>query len=279
MTCSVRLASLYYGVNCGVNCALRRVTEGPVALSRRYLQDNRAFSAPQGNVSLTTQTREQIAEGYRSAMGDELGTLFDALNAELIWVHWRWKQYRILFGDEPSRIDMLNEAAPFFFYTMQEVLFEDTLLALARLVAPEKSAGQASLTIRRLPGLIASNDLRDKAKTLVAAAISAATFATDWRHRRLAHRDLALSLNRPARALEPASRQAVEDALRALRTLLNELEARYLDATTGYELSSHIGDAEALLHVLRDGLQKREERLARWNRGEIDASELTGPAV
>jgi hypothetical protein len=58
---------------------------------------------------------DQVLEGYVKEMGSELGPIFHAVSNELTWVHWRWNQYRILFGEKPSLIELLNESAPFFF--------------------------------------------------------------------------------------------------------------------------------------------------------------------
>ncbi len=86
---------------------------------------------------------EEVRAGYIEALGQELGELFHATSSELTWIHWRWKQHRTLFGEKPSRIDLLNEAAPLFFRIVYSVFFEDTLLAIARLVGPPKSFAPA----------------------------------------------------------------------------------------------------------------------------------------
>jgi hypothetical protein len=74
------------------------------------------------------KSAKEVRASYIDAMGQELGELFHATSSELTWIHWRWKQYRILFGEKPGRIDLLNEAAPLFFRIVQDVFFEDTLL-------------------------------------------------------------------------------------------------------------------------------------------------------
>ncbi len=51
----------------------------------------------------------EVRAGYIRAMGRELGELFHATSSELTWIHWRWKQYRTLFGEKQSRIDLLNK--------------------------------------------------------------------------------------------------------------------------------------------------------------------------
>jgi AbiU2 len=116
----------------------------------------------------------EVRAGYIRAMGRELGELFHATSSELTWIHWRWKQYRTLFGEKQSRIDLLNKAAPLFFYIVHRVLFEDTLLAIARLVGPPKSASKPNLTVERFPPLIVDVNLRDEVSSLIRKAKASA---------------------------------------------------------------------------------------------------------
>jgi hypothetical protein len=162
------------------------------------------------------RTPAEVQAGYVRAMGKELGELFYAMSTELTWIHWRWKQYRTLFGEKQSRIDLLNEAAPLFFHIVHKVLFEDTLLAIARLVGPPMSVGKPNLTVERFPPLLVDVKLRDEVCSLIHTAKTSAAFAVDWRNRRLAHRDLDLSLKRNQLALAPATREPVEVSLSAL---------------------------------------------------------------
>jgi hypothetical protein len=83
-----------------------------------------------------SMSAEEVAQEYVTAMGPELGPLFHALSIELLWTVWRWDQSRILFEEKPGRVELLNEAAPLFFSIVQDVFFEDTLLAVARLAGP-----------------------------------------------------------------------------------------------------------------------------------------------
>ena len=82
-----------------------------------------------------------------AAMGQELGELFDALSSELTWIHWQWHQFRVLFGTKESTIELLNEAAPVFFRAVQDVFFEETVLAIARIVDPPATAGKTNLSV------------------------------------------------------------------------------------------------------------------------------------
>jgi len=214
--------------------------------------------------------------GYIRTMGPELGELFYATSSELTWIHWRWKQYRTLFGEKQSRINLLNEAAPFFFRIVHDALFEDTLLAIARLVGPPRSLNKPNLTVQRLSPLVVDVNLRDEVCSLIQKAKASAEFAVDWRNRRLAHRDLDLSLKRNQLVLAPATREQVEVSLSALRDVLNRIEMECCNAATVYDSPTH-GDAEALLYVIRDGLQHDRDRCERRKRGEFRGEDMKSP--
>jgi HEPN superfamily AbiU2-like protein len=224
-----------------------------------------------------SKSPEEILAGYIEAMGQELGELFRAASSELTWMHWRWKQYRTLFGEKPSRIDLLNEAAPLFFRIVQDVFFEDTLLAIARLVGSSQSRNKPNLTVQRFPPLLADLSLRDQVSELIGKAKTSAAFAVDWRNRRLAHRDLDLVLGARPKPLPPATRQKVEKSLSALRDVLNHIEMKYCNATTEYAYSPTLGDAEEVLYVIRDGLLREREKRERWNRGELRDEDTKPP--
>ncbi len=123
---------------------------------------------------------------YVEQMGEPLGALFYALWQEVAWLNLKWQEYIELFGKKPSRVELLNKAAPLFFRIVQDALWYDILMHIARLTDPPKSRGKPNLTIRRLPELVGNQEL----DSLVEEAKEAAEFCRDWRHRRIAHRDL-----------------------------------------------------------------------------------------
>ncbi len=199
------------------------------------------------------QTREEILATYIDKMGRELGELFDAISAELTQMHWRWQQYRSLFGIKPGRIDILNATAPCFFRIVHDVLFENTILAIARLVSSPKSVGKDNLTIQRLPSLLNDPKLGDGISMRIAKAKTSAAFAVEWRNRHIAHRDLDLLLSSKTKMLEAATSRKVEQALSNLREVLDEIELFYCDTHTAYGFAPPWG-ADDLIYVLRDGL-------------------------
>jgi hypothetical protein len=204
-------------------------------------------------------TDDELLAQHIVKMGDELGRLFHALSEELSRLHWRWQQYRALFGEGGDRIDLLNQTAPFFFRTIHDVLFEDTLLGIARLVAGPKSAGNDNLTVQRIPALVLDVSLWDVMSRLVDNAKASADFAMQWRHRYLAHRDLRLSQNVSVSALPEATRAKVDEALKVFRQILDTLEYHYCAAHTAYNASVP-GDARSLVYLLQEGLAREQEK-------------------
>jgi hypothetical protein len=219
-------------------------------------------------MSASERTAAQAKADHIAKMGEEIGAVYSALWQEVAWLNKKWAQYVELFGTSPERIELLNRAAPAMIRTVQDTLWEDVLLHLARLTDPPKSMGKANLSVRHLVALLASSPINTRAESLAAAALNACEFARDWRNRRLAHRDLDLALDQSVQPLAPASRAAVKAALAALEELLNAVSLHYLDSTTFFHLGPGSEDAVSLLYLLRDGLRAQDERLARIKRGE-----------
>lgn len=219
-------------------------------------------------------TDAEVLKEYATKMGQELGELFHAVSNELTTIHWRWNQYRILFGEKPSRLDLLNASAPFFFHIVQNALMEDTLLGIARLIGPPKSVGKPSVSIKHFPLLILDLDRREETARRVEKAMTLGEFSIDWRHRYIAHQDLELALGRSFTPLAEVTRERIEKALLALDELLNYIALAYSDSETAYSTGVALGDAEELLYVVRDGLTHQREKQERLNRGEFNSEDL-----
>ena len=110
----------------------------------------------------SNHTAEEVEQQYLEAMGPALGREFHALWNEVARLHANWKEYRALFGDAESTIAVLNETAPFFFRTIQDVLWEATLLHLSRVTDTEATGKYENLTLLRFPALIDDLELRER---------------------------------------------------------------------------------------------------------------------
>jgi len=222
------------------------------------------------------KTHEQVREEHNGVLGPVLGPLYHGLYEEVTWLHAKWKQYRILFAESPERIDLLNEVAGFFFQVIQDVLWEDVVLHIARLTDPPRSAGKDNLTILRLEGAVAEVALSVEVAALVDRARVAADFARVWRNRRLAHRDLSLALGNGVTPLPGISRAEVENALDAIRTALNKIEGHFFQSQVAFEDFLAYDDAESLachLKLAVDAERRERESLLHCCR----APNPTGP--
>ena len=210
------------------------------------------------------RSSDEVRAENVAKMGARLGTVYHALTNECTWLHLKWREYTQLFGTSRERVDLLNTAAGSFFRIVQDVMWEDLLLHIARLADPPKSAGKENLTIRALPGLIDNAALRSEVERALDLAVERSAFARDWRKRHIAHRDLALAVDDGASPLQAASQAQVTSALESIGDVLNRVELHFSGGTVAYEFADTLQGAEALLYVLRDGVgvdRSRRERL------------------
>jgi hypothetical protein len=219
------------------------------------------------------RTADEVRASHLALLGPELGPLYDALYNDVVWVHMRWAQYRLLYGTKPERIDLLNRAAPLFFWIIGDMGFEQTLLDISRLTDPATMGSHQNLSILALPESVSDHELRKTLTALVEVARRKSQFAREWRNRQIAHRDLDLALRR-ASPLPGASREAVEGALGAIDAVLNAVSGRYLDGETEFKPLGQHGDATQLLLILRDGVRAENSRHERLARGEPNPEDI-----
>jgi len=119
---------------------------------------------------MTTRTSDEARDDFVEKMGQPLGTQFAALWQEVVHLHFKWAEFVELFGSKPSRIDLLNQAAPAFFRIVQDTLWEGILLHLARLTDAAVSGGRqarTNLTVLNLPDLVHNLDTKARVQKLV----------------------------------------------------------------------------------------------------------------
>ncbi len=221
----------------------------------------------------THRTAAETKQHHIEVMGEELGSLYHALWNELAWLYSKWGEYVELFGTKSSRIELINKAAGHFFRIVQDSLWEDILLHIARLTDPPKSAGKENLTIKKLPALITEERIKEHLSELIDVAVEKADFCRDWRNRHIAHRDLGLAMKTGVEPLKPASRAKVKEALSSISDVLNAVSGHYMKSTTMFEGVGSSGGAVSLLYVLDDGLRADEERHEKRKAGKYCAED------
>jgi hypothetical protein len=223
---------------------------------------------------MAEQSPEEMKLACTASMGERLGPLYYLLWQEIAWLHTKWHQYVVLFGTKESRVALLNEAAPAFFRTVEDSLWEDVLLHISRLTDPPGQGATAKLTIRRCEALVDDPRTAQTVKEAVEKAIELSSFCRDWRNRHIAHRNLNLALKVGATPLAEASREKVDSVLAALVKVLDAISLHYQATTNRFECDGFPGAAEALLYVIDSGVHAETERKRRLLSGEMWPNDL-----
>jgi len=225
--------------------------------------------------------QDEIRAQNIKAMGVRCGELYSDLYKEILWLHVVWRQYRVLFGTSAARIELENKTAGFFFVLLNDTLWDSVLLHICRLTDPPvvgRRSKKQTLTLLRLAGEIPEPAVSKRVRSLVGRAKTAATFARDWRDRRIAHRNLELVQSLSAPPLKPGSRSNVEGVLALFRDILSAMEHHYLNhEQVTFDYASPGNDAEALLYQLRLARMIQDERDARLRAGEPRPEDFLHP--
>lgn len=196
---------------------------------------------------------DEVKAEILSSFPSDCGDLFFEIWTDVNNLDLSWQDYRALYGTSPERIDLLNWAAGTFFGLIENTMWHDVLLRIARLTDPpakrsHKNASLGQLVKRVCPHLDSESaqHLRGQNKELVVYCRP----ITDLRNRVLAHDDLPTALNYHPDPLPGLSRADVEGALHRIHSLVNEIENHFDLAPTSFELILSVNDAETLIDLL-----------------------------
>jgi hypothetical protein len=205
---------------------------------------------------------EDVLNEAIGGMGSPLGDVYHALGDEVAWLHLKWNDFGELFASA-DLVDVLNSAAPAFFHDLQRQSWDNLLMYLCRVTDRTKTFGKDNLTIRLLPDLVSSQQLKVELEGLINRAVDATDFARDWRNRRLAHEELRVGRN--VTPLASAKFDYIDAALTEIRTVLNRVEQHYLNKTVSYEDTiPALGGVQSFIAVVRKGVEtRRSDRYAK----------------
>jgi len=200
-------------------------------------------------------------------MPSELGVaaiddVWRAIDYEVTWLHGRWAIYRQLYGTSEARVNVLNRSAGTFAHVLQDVLLDDVQLGLAKLGDPATTRIQGAtvenLTLRNLCQLVtASGAIVTELPPLLATYDNACIKARERRNKRIAHFDMQTMLKAKA-SLRGPSREEIELALKAVRSVMNRISLHFTGTQTAYELIVLDSDGDSLIGTLKRGLRYRE---------------------
>jgi hypothetical protein len=210
---------------------------------------------------------------YVCVMGEELGKAYHLLWNECALLHIRWDEYVEMFGKSQAEFDTMNEVAPGFFSSVQDMSWESILLHLCRFADPAKVGPRRTLSLNALLAMPASQKVPELGK-LVSEARLKIKFAQDWRNRSIAHTDLEHSLDRTAKPLATASRTHVLEALAAIVAVLEAIDGHFTGSSLGFGGPRWNWGGTRLLSELRLIAQLRQERDERISSGKATRDDL-----
>lgn len=224
-------------------------------------------------------TGKELERQRVQAMGPELGRRYHALWNDFVWLNLTLDEFKTLYMQSAERVELLNQTAPHFFWQIQDMMWREMLLSLARLVDKPHSSGIAHLTIRGLPDLIHHDaNFSHDVKKLVVNVIQQCKFASDLRDRLLVHNELDLKLKQAARPLPSAGLSDVEEAIRAIKDLLARIHTQYFESELIFSPIGVPGGADALVAWLDLAAQARQQRQEEWRRRLRGTEDLEAPS-
>ena len=136
----------------------------------------------------------------------------------------KWQTAKDLFGHSKERVDLLNRTAVDFFHVCQTTFRDDVFIGLSRLTDPLKSAGKDNLCLQRLLERLQLSSgptiLPDFAGHVSQAERLCEPFR-QYRHKKLAHLDLAVALSSPSESLPNITIGQINEAITAVGDALN----------------------------------------------------------
>lgn len=191
----------------------------------------------------------------------QIQELWASLLSDVVWLHGRWIIYRQLFGINKERVDLLNESAGTFTSIIQRLLLHDIQISISKIGDPAGTSSRANLTLRRLQLEIENIGEAALANSMNSHLLAFETLCKKIRYRRnkwMAHNDLQTRLDEKAAPLTGPSRNEIEQALEAMRTVMHCVEFHYKAQRTAFEHFEMLEDGEHLISALLRGKRYRE---------------------
>jgi AbiU2 len=190
---------------------------------------------------------EQIPEKFRE--------IYSHLAGKLIQTHGAFEELMLLFGTKEV-VNVLNATAPAFFVRHERLLVDSIVLSLSRMT-DEKSSGsgrnrQQNLTLGRLLELpdTQSQQLRQELAKKWTKIRKIAEQLRPYRHKFLAHSDLAQHLSRSTKLATNISIGLIKKLLEQINDFLNTFDYFFTSIETTYRAPASYGDASDLIAYL-----------------------------
>jgi hypothetical protein len=225
------------------------------------------------------KTSDEVRHERIETLGKEFGLLYDSIYNEFLLLSLKWIEYLELYGKKESRIDILNLAAPSFFYIVQKILWENILLGICKLTDPSKTLGKKNASVKSLPDFIADKILKSNVTGKINDLMEATEFCRDWRNRYITHTDYLLTIDENAKPLEVANKEKLVVVFTLFQELINIFQNHYFNVTTEFGMLENRKGANALLYILDEGIESRRLREERIKSGHYSESDLRRKSI
>jgi len=159
------------------------------------------------------------------AIPAEISDGYDPLFRDVCHLHRKWGIFCQLYASGESVVELLNRSAAGFFRICEELLADDILLSISRLMDPKQTFRKDNLTLERLKDSVDPMkypQLRQDVERLLSQATAKCAFAKDQRDKRIAHSDLSTKLQ--AYLLPSPPKTNIEEGLQSIRDVMNAVE-------------------------------------------------------
>jgi hypothetical protein len=190
---------------------------------------------------------------------------FEDLWEDVASLHYKWKLYVDIFGDE-EHIKVINATVPSAFQLIEESLRSDMIMSIGRLMDPAKTGPNANMSIERFiqsladytePAFLTSVEARFQVARDHCSAL------LNWRNKRIGHNDLNTALKYHENPLPNITKPYVDRALKLISDLINSVQDNFRGGITLFDSPVQHGTGKDLVLFLRHVLEQRASELRR----------------
>jgi hypothetical protein len=190
--------------------------------------------------------------------------IYSHLAGNVIETHGALDELMFLFGTSEN-VSVLNASAPAFFVRYERLLIDGIILSLSRMTDKKRSgSGKNSQENLSLPGLLELPDAKyqqlrtDLRKRWTEIKGTAKPLRT-YRHKLLAHADLAQYVSASTRLGQNISIASIKKLLEQISDFLNAFDYFFTGVQTTYSRPASYGDANDLIAYLNLAIETEKK--------------------